>query len=279
MKPRLSAGKSSKNPMRVCGFMSGSGTNLTHIIKHQYKLREMGLENRVYEVVLIFTDNKDSRAGEISSEYDIPCMCRDINDFYRSRGHEGKRDLSLRPEFDQATVEAIREYRIDLIALAGYMSIVTQPLLEAYPGRILNVHPADLSIKTEDGRRKFTGLHAVRDVILSGEKELRASTHVVRREVDYGEIILISRPIPVDIPQDITLDELKEPANAEYLSQLTSQHQDRLKAAGDWVIYPKTLELFSEGRIKLTGTEAVFLDGRRFENGIRWELLSADGVT
>ena len=273
MKPKSSDDTSSERPVRVCGFMSGSGTNLKHIIEHQHELQEEGLKKRLYEVVLIFTDNKDSLAEEISSEYGIPCICRDINDFYRSKGHGNKRDLFLRPEFDKATLETTREYRVDLIALAGYMSIVTEPLLNTYPGRIFNVHPADLSIKTEDGRRRFTGLHAVRDAILSGEKELRASTHVVRQKVDYGEIILISKPIPVEISSDITLDELKDPANAGYLSRLTSEHQDRLKAAGDWVIYPKTLELFSEGRIKLTGRGNVLLDGRRFENGIRWELL------
>lgn len=273
MKPKSSDDTSSERPVRVCGFMSGSGTNLKHIIEHQHELQEEGLKKRLYEVVLIFTDNKDSRAEEISTEYGIPCICRDINDFYRSKGHGNKRDLFLRPEFDKATLETTREYRVDLIALAGYMSIVTEPLLNTYPGRIFNVHPADLSIKTEDGRRRFTGLHAVRDAILSGEKELRASTHVVRQKVDYGEIILISKPVPIEISSDITLDELKDPANAGYLSRLTSEHQDRLKAAGDWVIYPKTLELFSEGRIKLTGRGNVLLDGRRFENGIRWELL------
>lgn len=273
MKPKSSDDTPSERPVRVCGFMSGSGTNLKHIIEHQHELQEEGLKKRLYEVVLIFTDNKDSLAEEISTEYGIPCICRDINDFYRSKGHGNKRDLFLRPEFDKATLETTREYRVDLIALAGYMSIVTEPLLNTYPGRIFNVHPADLSIKTEDGRRRFTGLHAVRDAILSGEKELRASTHVVRQKVDYGEIILISKPIPIEISSDITLDELKDPANAGYLSRLTSEHQDRLKAAGDWVIYPKTLELFSEGRIKLTGRGNVLLDGRRFENGIRWELL------
>jgi len=276
MKSKSSDDTSSERPVRICGFISGSGTNLKHIIEHQHELQEKGLRKRLYEVVLIFTDNKDSRAGEISTEHGIPYICRDINDFYRSRGHRGKRDLSLRPEFDQATLKAIREYRVDLIALAGYMSIVTEPLLNTYPGRIFNVHPADLSIMTEDGRRRFTGLHAVRDTILSGEKELRASTHIVRQKVDYGEIILISKPIQVEVPSDITLDELKDPANASYLSRLTSEHQDRLKAAGDWVIYPKTLELFSEGRIKLTGRRDVLLNGRRFENGIRWEFLKSN---
>ena len=275
MKLQPSSGSSSNMPLRVCGFMSGSGTNLIRIMEHQYELQDR--EGKpIYEVVLIFSDSKNSRAREISSEHDVPYICKDINDFYRSRGHENKKDLSLRPEFDRETVEAIREFRADVIALAGYMSIVTEPLLEAYLGRIFNVHPADLSIKTEDGKRKFTGLHAVRDAILAGNRELRASTHVVRHKVDYGEVILISNPIPVEIPSELTIEELTRPENAELLSQLTEAHQNRLKNAGDWVIYPKTLELFAKGRVRLDGRGNVFLDGRRFENGICWEVLEKE---
>lgn len=275
MKSQSSNGSSSNLPFRVCGFMSGSGTNLIRIIEHQYELQDK-LGKPVYEVVLIFSDNKNSRAEEISSEHDIPYVCRDINEFYRSRGYENKKDLSLRPEFDRETVETIREYRADVIALAGYMSIVTEPLLNVYPGRIFNVHPADLSIKTEDGKRKFTGLHAVRDAILAGNRELRASTHVVRQEVDYGEVILISKPVPVEIPSELTLEELRRPEYAKRLSQLAEMHQDRLKNVGDWVIYPKTLELFARDRIRLDGRGNVFLDGRRFENGIRWEVFERE---
>ena len=277
MKSNSSISPSLEMPVRVCGFMSGSGTNLVHIIEHQHELQDK-VGKPVYEVVLIFTDNKDSRAEEISSEYKIPYICRDINDFYQNRGREDKRDLSLRPEFDQGTVYAIREYQVDVIALAGYMSIVTEPLLNAYPGRIFNVHPADLSIKTAEGRRRFTGLHAVRDAILAGEKELRASTHVVREEVDYGEIILISQPIPVEVPSGFTLEELGHPGNAQRLLQLVSEHQDRLKATGDWIIYPKTLELFSTGKIRFDEEGGVYLDNRNFENGIRWEVLEKGSI-
>lgn len=277
MKSKFSTSPSLEMPVRVCGFMSGSGTNLVHIIEHQHELQGR-VGKPVYEVVLIFTDNKGSRAEEISSEHKIPYICRDINDFYQTRGHKNKRDLSLRPEFDQGTVDTIREYRIDVIALAGYMSIVTEPLLNAYPGRIFNVHPADLSIKTAEGRRRFTGLHAVRDAILAGEKELRASTHVVREKVDYGEIILISRPIPVEVPSDFTLEELDRPENAQRLLQLVSEHQDRLKAAGDWVIYPKTLELFSTGRIRFDEKGGVYIGNHNFENGIRWEFLEKESI-
>jgi phosphoribosylglycinamide formyltransferase-1 len=248
-----------------------------HIIEHQHELQDR-VGKPVYEVVLIFTDNKDSRAEEISSEYEIPYICKDINDFYQSRGHDNKIDLSLRPEYDLGTVETIREYRVDVIALAGYMSIVTEPLLNAYPGRIFNVHPADLSIKTAEGRRRFTGLHAVRDAIIAGEKELRASTHVVREEVDYGEIIMISKPIPVEVPSGFTLEELGCPGNAQRLEHLVSEHQDRLKVVGDWVIYPKTLELFSTGKIRFDEEGGVYLGNRTFESGIRWEVLEKESI-
>jgi len=82
------------------------------------------------------------------------------------------------------------------------MSITTEPLLERYSGRILNVHPADLSIMEGDDR-KYVGIHVVRDAILAGETELRASTHVGREKVDYGEILVISEPVPVELPEGV----------------------------------------------------------------------------
>ena len=115
--------------MQVACFVSGSGTNSIKII-------ERGLEeDSQYKVTLIFTDVRDDRlrksgdkrceAKYISDKYGIGYECVDIRDFYRSKGHKNRRDLSIRPEFDRMVLEKIRPYDIDLIANAGYMSIMT----------------------------------------------------------------------------------------------------------------------------------------------------------
>lgn len=225
-------------PMQVAGFMSGAGTNLIKIIGRA----------KQYKVNLIFTDNKNSNAKAISEEFNIPLEIFDITDFYKSKGYLDKKDLSIRNEFDGKIVRILQKYDIDLIALAGYMSIITEPLLVAFNGRIINVHPADLSIKTEDGKRKYTGSHAVRDAILAGEKKLHSTTHIVRREVDCGEILLISDGISVSIP-----DSLSE-------QEIVNLNQNRLKENGDWKIFPLTLQYIAEGRFGIDEKGGVYLD-------------------
>ncbi|MFH1288530.1 MAG: formyltransferase family protein [bacterium] len=235
-------------PMRVAGFMSGSGTNLIKIIEWEKQSR--------YNVSVIFTDNKNSGAKTISDKFNIPLEVFDIIDFYKSKGHSDKKDLSLRSGFDSEIVKILKKYNIDLIALAGYMSIVTQPLLDAFDGRIINVHPADLSIKT-DGKRKYTGHHAVRDAILAGEKALRSTTHIVRKNVDYGEILLISEGISVNIPDKLSLQETVD------------RHQNSLKENGDWKIFPLTLQYIAEGRLGIDEEGVTYFDDRPYRNGYK----------
>lgn len=245
--------------MRVAAFMSGSGTNLVKILEHQERLAvQAGLP--AYEIAVIVTDNPSSNASSIAKTHGVPLIELDIKAFYRAHGRDSKRDLSLRPAFDQLIVERLAPFEPDAAVLAGYMSIVTYPLLETFPGRIINVHPADLRI-TEGGRRKYTGDRAVADAILAGESFLRASTHIVREQVDCGEVLMVSDPLPVELPQGISREELAHPGNRALLVRIVSEHQDRLKRIGDWIILPKTLELMAQGRYALDGSGTVFLDG------------------
>ncbi len=248
--------------MRVACFMSGSGTNARKIIERS---RQPGPS---YMVALIFTDVKDEtldkegnkacRALDIAKEYGIAYECVDIMDFYRARGHTSKKDLSLRPDFDKLVVAAVEKHGVDLIALAGYMSITTKPLLDRYDGRIVNVHPADLTIMA-GAERKYVGMHTVRDAILAGETEIRATTHIVREKVDNGEILVVSRAVPVKLPPGATLERLRE--DKELLKTIVEEHQDRLKRMGDWEIYPLSVQMIGEGRFAL-GDGEVYLDGK-----------------
>jgi folate-dependent phosphoribosylglycinamide formyltransferase PurN len=248
--------------------MSGSGTNARKLIENS---QEHGSS---YRVELIFTDVKDEtfdkegkktcKALDIAREFGISYECIDIMDFYRSRGHSSKKDLSLRPDFDKLVISAIEKYRVDIIALAGYMSITTKPLLERYEGKIINVHPADLTILTF-GERKYVGIHTVRDAILGGEKEIRSTTHIVRENVDNGEILIVSKPIIVKIPKGADLDRLH--SDKKLLKEVVEEHQDRLKREGDWVIYPMTVQMIGEGRFALDDG-VVCIDGRPTHDGL-----------
>lgn len=253
-----------KQPMRIACFMSGSGTNVRKIIEHQVKLKkEKGKSS--YEVVLIFTDNSESNAKNIAKEYGIPLEVNDIKEFYHGKG---MKDKSVREEFDKKTVGLIKKYDIGLIALCGYAWVVTKPLLSKYT--IVNVHPADLSV-VEKGNRKYVGLHHVpaMKAILAGEKSLHSTTHLVTEDLDMGEILVISKPLKVELPKGVTLEELKKPENKELLIKIAEEHQNKLKEVGDWKIFPLTLQLIAEGRFGIDKDRKVYFNGKLLKNGYR----------
>ncbi len=245
--------------MRVAGFMSGTGSNLRKIIEHGKKI-EAEKGRAPYEVVVILTDNPDSKALEIGGDYDIDVIVRDIRKFYKDRG-KPLSDLSVRTEFDRENVRILRPYRIDVAAYAGYMAIATAPLINAFLG--VNVHPADLSVVDENGRRKYTGDNVVRDAILARERQLRASTHIIEQKVDYGRILMISAPLVVELPEDFDFN------NAELVKRVAKDHQDRLKEVGDWVIFPRTLEYIAVGRFARDENGMIYFDGEPKPNGVR----------
>jgi folate-dependent phosphoribosylglycinamide formyltransferase PurN len=245
--------------MKVVGFMSGSGTNLVKILEHQRVLQDT--QGRApYEVVLVFTDNPDSNAKAIAEKFGTAYGVNDIMEFYRSRGHTNKKDMSLRPEFDRESLKILDKYEIDAVALAGYMSVVTKPLLEAFDGRIINVHPANLAI-IENGKRKYTGARGVALAIAAGEKELRSTMHIVREAVDYGEILMLSEPLPVTLPEGVTVEALNNPSNKSLLKEIADQHQSILKEIGDWKIFPATIENMALGRYTIKD-KVAYLDGK-----------------
>ena len=92
-----------------------------------------------------------------------------------------------RKAFDAETAALLRG--CDVVVLLGYLFIITEPLLSAFPGRIFNVHDSDLP--------RYPGLHATRDAILAGERETRSSVHVVTAEVDAGPVVARSEAFPV----------------------------------------------------------------------------------
>jgi folate-dependent phosphoribosylglycinamide formyltransferase PurN len=247
-----------KRKMRVALFVSGSGTNGLRILE-QSKAPDSN-----YEVTLIFSDVRDTRtrksgekicrAKDIADEWGVSYDYVDIRDFYSERGLK-RTDLSIRPDFDKLVVAKLDDYELDLIANAGYMSIMTPVLLSRYDGKVVNVHPADLRIMDGE-KRKYVGIHVVEEAIMAGEPEVRSTTHIVREEVDHGEILVVSEPVEIELEN--ALMDLKE--DKALREEVVSGYQTMLKEKGDWVIYPLTVQMISEGRFAL-GPDGVYLDG------------------
>lgn len=141
--------------------------------------------------------------------------------------------FNSRLAYDQALQTCIDHYQPDLIALAGFMRILTPELVTHYRGRLINIHPSLLPA--------FKGLHTHKRVLDSKLTEHGASVHFVTEDLDSGPVILQAR-VPV-LPND---DEDTLAARV-----LTEEHR----------IYPQVIHWFAEGRLQLQG-QHVLLDGK-----------------
>ena len=121
-----------------------------------------------------------------------------ILDFARARGIRaefitpGKYRTKLEPEAESKLVKILESEGVELVVLAGYMRLVKQPLLEAFPHRIINIHPALLP--------KFPGLESWKQALAAGESKTGCTVHYVDAGMDTGEIIAQSE-VPV-LPND-----------------------------------------------------------------------------
>jgi folate-dependent phosphoribosylglycinamide formyltransferase PurN len=96
--------------------------------------------------------------------------------------------LRMRREHDAQLAARLTRLNVDLVVCLGYLYILTEPMLTAFRGRILNLH---------DGEPRFPGLHATRDAIVAGARETRSMIHVVDETLDGGPVLFMSRPYPV----------------------------------------------------------------------------------
>ena len=250
-------------PMRVAAFMSGSGTNITKLLEHEKHLRaEQGASP--FEVLFIYSDRSDGAcAGEkIAHDHGLPYFSYDIRVFHQKRSLQRTartaEGLAARKAYDRIPGTLVGAFGVDVIALGGYMSYVTL-------STCVNVHPADLSIRTPEGQRKYVGDHAVRDAISCGELELRASTLWTDEGVDTAPLLMVSEPLTVELPGPLE-EILKDP---ETFDQVVNAHQEQLKEKGDWKIFPKTVELIARGRFALDEKKRVYLDREPVPRGYR----------
>jgi folate-dependent phosphoribosylglycinamide formyltransferase PurN len=257
-------------PMFVAGLMSGSGTNIRKILEKEWDLKQQEGKSP-YELVFLFSDVADPskcKIREIAAEYKLPYQINDLWEFYKARGHTTKRDMTVRREYDAVTLGFLKDHNIDCVALGGYMSIVTEVIFNVIP--TINVHPADLSIlDAKTGKRKFTGDNAVRDAILAGISEIRASTHIATAAVDGGPLLFISKPVPIKLPPKVSLEDLKTDQKKELLKNVTDTHQNELKKVGDWMIFPMSLIYIAKGLVAIDEKGLVYIENRAVPKGLR----------
>lgn len=155
--------------LKLAVLVSGGGTNLQAIID---KIADKTITNAKIEVVI--SNKKDAYALERAKKHGIA-------DCYLS-----PKDFATRPEFDQALLECLQKYQIDLVVLAGYLVIVPKNVVESYENRIINIHPSLIPSFCGDG---FYGLKVHEAVLARGNKVTGATVHFVDDGTDTGPII------------------------------------------------------------------------------------------
>jgi phosphoribosylglycinamide formyltransferase 1 len=155
---------------------SGKGTNCRAILE-RVRSGVLPAEARV-----VISDVLDAPILDIAREFSIP-------NAYLPPGRFRTR---LEPQAEMELVRMLRDAGAELVILAGFMRVLKSPMLEAFPRRILNIHPALLP--------KFPGLEAWKQALAAGEKVTGCTVHYVDEEIDHGDIIA-QREVPI-LPND-----------------------------------------------------------------------------
>lgn len=203
--------------LQIAVLASGRGSNLAAIANAIIRGR---LEARIR---LVLSNKPDVPALDIAREHGLPVWAED---------HRG---FETRESFDAAMVEAIQKAGVDTVALAGYMRMLSPGFIQAFEGRILNIHPALLP--------SFPGLNSHAAAVDFGVRITGCTVHFVDETMDHGPII-IQAAVPVG-PNDTMENVIARIHKLEHR------------------IYPQALQWLARGRLSLEGRR-VRLRAARF---------------
>ncbi len=152
---------------RIAIFASGSGSNAQKIMEHFKKHPDA-------EVVIVLTNNPEAYVLQRADNFEIPSHIFDKHEFYKTDN----------------VVDLLKNLQIDLIVLAGFMLLVPQNLLKAFPNKIINIHP---SLLPKYGGKGMYGDRVHQAILKAREEESGISIHFVNEHFDEGELIHQSR--------------------------------------------------------------------------------------
>ena len=155
---------------------SGKGTNCRAILE-RIRAGTLNAEARI-----VVSDVVDAPILDIAREFSVP-------NSYLPPGHFRTR---LEPEIEAELVRSLQDASVDLVVLAGFMRVLKEPMLRAFPRKILNIHPSLLP--------KFPGLEAWKQALAVGETVTGCTVHFVDEKIDHGDIIA-QKEVPI-LPND-----------------------------------------------------------------------------
>ena len=189
--------------IRIAVLVSGNGTNLQALINAQ--------KNKIIKngkIELVISNNSNAFALKRAEKSKIPFEII------------SKKECKKIEEFEKKLKEILKSYKIELIVLAGFMSVLSKNFVKDYPKRIINIHP---SLIPSFCGKNFYGIKVHEEAIKRGVKITGATTHFVNEIVDGGEIIMQKA---VKVLNNDTAEKL----------------QKRVMESAEWIILPKTVE-------------------------------------
>lgn len=189
--------------IRIAVLVSGNGTNLQALINAQ--------KNKVIKngkIELVISNNSNAFALKRAEKSKIPFEII------------SKKECKKIEEFEKKLKEILKSYKIELIVLAGFMSVLSKNFVKDYPKRIINIHP---SLIPSFCGKNFYGIKVHEEAIKRGVKITGATTHFVNEIIDGGEIIMQKS---VKVLDNDTAEKL----------------QKRVMESAEWIILPKTVE-------------------------------------
>lgn len=189
--------------IRIAVLVSGNGTNLQALINAQ--------KNKIIKngkIELVISNNSNAFALKRAEKSKIPFEII------------SKKECKKIEEFERKLKEILKSYKIELIVLAGFMSVLSKNFVKDYPKRIINIHP---SLIPSFCGKNFYGIKVHEEAIKRGVKITGATTHFVNEIIDGGEIIMQKA---VKVLDNDTAEKL----------------QKRVMESAEWIILPKTVE-------------------------------------
>lgn len=196
--------------LKVAVLVSGGGTNLQAILD---AIADGGITNA--RVVKVISNSTKAYALERAAKAGILTACVTRKEFPEAEA------------FDRALLAAIEESEADLVVLAGCLVVIPQIIVDAYPNRIINIHPALIPAFCGTG---YYGLGVHEAVLARGVRVTGATVHFVDGGTDTGPIILQKA---VEVRQNDTAKEL----------------QLRVMQEAEWVILPRAIDLIANGKV------------------------------
>jgi phosphoribosylglycinamide formyltransferase 1 len=232
-----------------------------------YLLSNGRARTKAYEVALCITSEEAFSGEHAVRSAGIPLHFHPLRRYCREAGvpftHAG-----VRARFDAETRASLTRYAIDLVVADSYLYQLTDPMLHRYERRIINLHHGDLTRRDPAGRPRFKGLRAVGDAILEGERETRATVHVVTHDLDDGPPFLRSWPFAVS-----SLAERAMRWDAvDILKAYVYAHQEWMIRATWGPLMEAALTLIADGRLDLDALSPDIADAEQV-----W-CLDADGT-